>query len=90
MSASLHVMAPSAPAPAGLSDRVRQLQAEARRLAREHVDLLEAHLLQMQRVAEEIAQGGEAYPPGVRDLARRLGEDSMARARTLEAIMARS
>lgn len=89
MSASLHVVAASPAAPASLSERVRQLQAEARSLAREHVDLLEANLLAIRRIADEIAQGGEAYPPGVRDIARRLSEDSTAKAQTLEAIMAR-
>lgn len=76
--------------PAGLAERVAQLQAEAKRLAREHIDALTASLDQTRRLAEEIAKGGEAYPPGVRDLARRLGEDSIARAMTLEAIAARS
>ena len=33
--------------------------------------------------AMEIADGGEAYPPGVRDLARRTAEDCRARALTL-------
>jgi len=89
MSAALHVVAPGPSAPPSLSQRVHQLQAEARRLAREHIDMLEANLRQMQHIADEIAQGGEAYPPGVRDIARRLSEDSTAKAQTLEAIMAR-
>lgn len=74
---------------ASLTERVQQLQAEAKRLAGEHVDALRASLLQTQRIAEEIAQGGEAYPAGVRDIARRLGEDSAGRALTIEGIMAR-
>lgn len=74
---------------ASLTERVQQLQAEAKRLAGEHVDALRASLLQTQRIAEEIAQGGEAYPAGVRDIARRLGEDNAARALTIEGIMAR-
>jgi len=89
MSASLHVVTPSPAASPGLSERIHQLQAEARRLAREHIDLLEANLLAMRGLAEEIAQGGDAYPPGVREIARRLGEDSSTKAQTIEAIMAR-
>jgi len=95
MSASLRVIAAAQPVKvatgtaASLTERVQQLQAEAKRLASEHVDALRASLLQTQRIAEEIAQGGEAYPAGVRDIARRLGEDSAGRALTIEGIMAR-
>jgi hypothetical protein len=46
-------------------------------------------MLETQRIAEEIANGGEAYPAGVRDIARRLGEDSAARAMTIESIVSR-
>ncbi|HWU12695.1 MAG TPA: hypothetical protein VN157_01670 [Caulobacter sp.] len=74
---------------AGLSERVQHLQAEAKRLAGDHIDALRASLLQTQRIAEEIANGGEAYPAGVRDLARRLGEDSVARSMTIESIVSR-
>ena len=82
-------METEASAPAKLSDQVRQLQAEAKRLAGEHIEILRANLLQTQRIADEIAQGGDAYPPGVRDLARRLNEDSVAKALLIEGIMAR-
>ena len=81
--------APSAPVAVSLSERIRELQAEAKGLAREHIGALEASLLETQRLAEEIARGGDIYPPGVRDLAQRLGEDSAAKALTIEAIMAR-
>lgn len=76
-------------APTKLSDQVRQLQAEAKRLAGEHIEILRANLLQTQQIADEIAQGGDAYPPGVRDLARRLNEDSVAKALLIQGIMAR-
>ncbi|WP_309645843.1 hypothetical protein [Phenylobacterium sp.] len=89
MSALLQIVAQSPIPSASLSERVNQLQAEARGLAREHIDMLEASLLAIRGLAEEIAQGGEAYPPGVRDLARRLGEESAMRAQTIEAIMGR-
>ena len=73
-----------------LSERVRRLQAEARGAAREQVDLLAANLLQAHQLAEEIAEGGAAYPVGVRDLARRLSVDSAVRFAAIEAIMARA
>jgi hypothetical protein len=41
-------------------------------------------------MAAEIAEGGEAYPPGVRELASRLVEDIEARVQTLEAIVSRT
>jgi hypothetical protein len=94
MSASLRVVTARPPVeaaapPANLAGRVRQLQAEARRLAHDHVEALRASLLQSQQIADEIAQGGEAYPPGVRDIARRLSEENTAKALTIETIMGR-
>lgn len=93
MSTALRIVTSPLPAEAGpppLSERVRLLQMQARALAREHVDALVASLLETQRIADEIAEGGDAYPPGVRDLARRLAEDSAGRAMTLEAIASRT
>ena len=86
----LPAVADTAEASGGLAARIQQLQAEARGLARAHIDALTASLAEAGRIADEIARGGEAYPPGVRDLARRLCEDNFARAQTLEAISARA
>jgi hypothetical protein len=72
-----------------LSDRIKRLQAEAKNLAREHVMALQAALISVESMASDIAEGGEAYPPGVRDIARRLAEDCEARVQTLEAITKR-
>jgi hypothetical protein len=77
------------PAYIAIGERVRRLQAEAEQLAREHIGFFAASLGQTQRLAEEIALGGEAYPPGVREIARRLAEENQARVQALEAIMAR-
>jgi enoyl-CoA hydratase/carnithine racemase len=73
-----------------VADRVRALQAEAKGLAREHVQELERLLLEVEKMSAEIAEGGEAYPAGVRDIARRLVEDCEARVQTLEAIVSRA
>jgi hypothetical protein len=73
-----------------LSERVRRLQAEARDLARDHIRALSAAMQGVEQMAAEIAEGGDAYPPGVRDLARRFVEDIEARVQTLEAITARA
>jgi len=72
-----------------LAERVRQLQAEARGLARQHTDALHDGLLAVSHLAAEVADGGDAYPPGVRELARRMVEENAARAATLEAILGR-
>ncbi len=90
MSTPLRVVTNQSAPAVSLGDRVRALQAEARGLAREHIEALAASLLATQRLADDIAAGGEAYPPGVRDIARRLSEDSAAKALTLEALSARA
>ena len=76
--------------PETVAERVRRLQAEARQLAKDHVRALGVQLMAVEELAAEIAEGGDAYPPGIRDLARRLVEDCEQRAQTLEAISART
>jgi hypothetical protein len=51
---------------------------------------LSAALVNVEQLALEISEGGEAYPPGVRDLARRMVEDCETRVQTLEAIVSRT
>lgn len=75
---------------AKVGDRVKALQAEARGLAREHVNALTAALLQVEQLSVEIAGGGESYSPGIRDICRRLAEDMATRCATISAINARS
>ncbi|KQY87238.1 MULTISPECIES: hypothetical protein [unclassified Brevundimonas] len=76
--------------PQTTSDRVKRLQMEARALAVEQVEALEKVLMQASAMAEEIAQGGEAYPVGARELAGRLASDLPAKAQTLKAIVGRT
>jgi len=57
------------------AERVRRLQAEARIVAREHIEQLEQCLLRTAEVAREVAEGGEAYPVGVREMASRMTDD---------------
>ena len=77
-------------APETTSDRVRRLQMEARALAVEQVEALERVLKQAADMAREIADGGDAYPVGARELAGRLASDLPARAETLKAIVQRT
>ena len=75
--------------PETTTERVKRLQLEARALAVEQVEALERVLLEASRMAKEIADGGEAYPVGARELAGRLSSDLPAKAETLKAIVSR-
>ncbi|HZV84855.1 MAG TPA: hypothetical protein VFF48_07710 [Brevundimonas sp.] len=77
-------------APESTSERVKRLQIEARALAVEQVEALEAVLIQASAMAREIAEGGDAYPVGARELASRLAADLPAKAETLKAIVVRT
>ena len=48
-----------------------------------------AAMSEVEKMAVDIAEGGEAYPAGVRDLARRFAEDAEARVQTLGALTSR-
>ncbi|RAK51668.1 hypothetical protein DJ017_17700 [Phenylobacterium soli] len=73
-----------------VAERVRRLQAEAKLLAKDHIRALSDQMVAVEQMAAEIAEGGEAYPPGVRELASRLVEDLDSRVQTLEAIVSRT
>jgi hypothetical protein len=81
---------PASAKPETVADKVRRLQAEARQLAKDHVRAFSDAMLNLEQMAAEIAEGGDAYAPGVRELARRFAEDCEARVQTLEAITART
>ncbi|MBL8556075.1 MAG: hypothetical protein JNL41_17490 [Phenylobacterium sp.] len=73
-----------------VAERVRRLQSEAKQLAKDHVKTLTSAMVDLEQLAAEIADGGDAYAPGIRDVARRLVEDLDSRVQTLEAIVART
>lgn len=79
-----------APAGASVSERIRHLQAEARLLAREQIVALESALLQIERLSCEIADGGEAYPVGVREVAGRLADDCKSHGATIHLLAGRA
>jgi hypothetical protein len=70
--------------------RAGRLYAEAQQAAYEQVHVLESGLSKVVVLAAEIAEGGDVYPAGVRDLCRRLSEDLNQRALTLDAIATRT
>jgi hypothetical protein len=73
-----------------VAQRVQRLQAEARQLAKDHVKSLTAAMVDLEQLAAEIADGGDAYAPGIRDICRRMVEDLESRVQTLDAISART
>ena len=87
MSAQLQLVAPAAETPA---QRAKRLMAEAREAADEQVFALETAMANVVQLAADIASGGDAYPAGARDLARRLVEEIEGRSQTLDAIMHRT
>ena len=94
MSPSLSVVADNdlktLPKSETVAQRVQRLQTEARQLAKDHVRSLSSAMMELEQLAAEIAEGGDAYAPGIRDIARRLAEDLDARVQTLDAIAART
>ena len=59
-------------------------------MAKDHVKSFTEAMAELEQLAAEIAEGGEAYAPGVRDIARRLAEELDNRVQTVEAISART
>jgi len=76
--------------PETTSQRLQRLQGEARMLAREQVEALDRDLNALAARALEIAEGGEAYAVGIRELASRIAADLPQKAQTLSLLLARS
>jgi hypothetical protein len=87
--ANLHLVERS-PKEETVAECIKRLQREAKLLAKDHVRTLVMQMVAVEQLAAEIADGGDAYPPGVRDLCSRLVSDIEARAQTLESIVART
>lgn len=75
------------PAPETTAARIRRLQAEAQALAREEVASLERRIGELAQAARQVAEGGDAYPIGAREVARRLAEELPRQAGVLEALL---
>ena len=72
--------------PASAAVRARQLMAEARNAALDNLSELITALETARAFADSVAEGGDLYGVGVRDLSRRLSEDLLDRGRTLQAL----
>jgi hypothetical protein len=68
-------------------ERIRRLQWEARVLAADHAAAFGSDMRAFATRAREIADGGDAYPPGVRELATRIAVDLEITAKSLIAIL---
>jgi hypothetical protein len=68
------------------TQRVRRLQEEARALAREQIAEFEVLLDATAKAAMEIADGGEVYSIGAREICRRLADELPRTLQTLQVI----
>ena len=71
------------------SNRAKRLMAEARQAALEHVATLESAMEAVSSIAADVGEGGDAYPIGVRELARQLHDETVSRLQTLNAILSK-
>ena len=67
-----------------------RLQQEAKTLAREQVEAMQSALRRASEIGREVADGGDAYPVGIRELASRLSDDLAERARQFEPLIERT
>ena len=67
--------------------KAQRLMAEARAAADEQVRQLEQALLVVAHLSADVGLGGDVYPPGVRDVAKRISGDAGWCAQTLDSIM---
>lgn len=66
--------------------RAQEAFAQARLVASEHANMLRDSLLESERLAQEVAAGGDNYPVGIRNLAREIAAHLKSRLATLDAI----
>jgi hypothetical protein len=72
--------------PASAGVRARELMAEARNAALDNLADLAAAVEAARALANSVADGGDLYGVGLRDLSRRLSEDLLERGRSLQAL----
>jgi hypothetical protein len=73
-----------------LAERMERVRADANRVAFEHTSALLRTFEEAATLANEVANGGEAYHVGVRELARRAHIDLNASALNLRSIVGRA
>jgi hypothetical protein len=74
---------------ANLAQRMEQLRLDAARIASDHVGAMMEALEEAAELAEQVAAGGEPYPVGVREIARRTHQELAPVLLTLRSIKER-
>jgi len=72
------------------AERIQRMQANAKALAREQIEAMTEAMMEVARMAEEVATGGDAYPVGVRELASRMKADLESQAKSVAALLNRA
>ncbi len=72
------------------AQRLRRLQQEAHKLAREQIEILAQDLGAIAQRATDVSEDSASYPVGVRELCSRLADELRLQGQTLVAIMARA
>jgi hypothetical protein len=75
--------------PETTGQRAHRLQVEAQMLAREHIDELRRAIGEADALVADLAEGGDVYPAGVRDLAGRLHAHLDGQGQTLDVLLDR-
>ena len=75
--------------PVSLAQRMERLRLDAEAVATEHIDALIAALNEAMTMAEQVANGGEAYNIGVREIARRMHKEIAPNVLSLRAVRQR-
>lgn len=73
-----------------LAARMERLRTDASSLASEHTEIFLQSLAETAALAEQVANGGEAYHIGVREIARRAHADMTGMALSLRAVLGRA
>lgn len=81
---------PAQPAqPTSLAQRMERLRLDAEAVATEHIDALIVSLNEAMTMADQVANGGEAYNIGVREIARRMHKEIAPSVLSLRAVRER-
>jgi hypothetical protein len=90
MAATRIVSFPTSPEGISLAERMERVRLDASRIASEHTAALMRTFEDAAALAEEVANGGEAYHVGVREIARRTHIDLAAAVLNLRSIVGRA
>lgn len=72
------------------ADKIRRLLAEIKEAASDELEELDVAIEQVCSICDSIAAGGEAFPPGVREICRALSEEAQAQAKSIDIILQRT